>query len=400
MGCDVVIGPNFSGRSALLKARLAEIGTPGSGFFVGPYAEAALSGLSSTVVDEIAIYAAPAAPARDEFPLPALPGIMARKPATLSGGEQVMLALHCFARSGFDSIGIDTALEQLDPRHRAAALAYLGRAEALGFDAVVTDNRIDRAPASWSRIEATVRSSAFACDLAAVAALLAPRPAPVLTIDNLSFAYRGGPPIFTQVSLTMAPGHAYRLTGPNGAGKSTLFKLIAGVLVPQAGRLALDGAAYAPWAGGNRIFALATQNPDHQWCGATLREDLDRRRAALARLTGPAPPDDTRVAALAAHLGTGSLDQHLYELPLAARKRLSWLWPLSGTLPWVMLDEPTVGQDAATRAALAAAVMRLCSTGHGAMFVTHDDDFAALLPHRELRIAGHRVTSDPVDRLS
>ena len=56
-----------------------------------------------------------------------------------------------------------------------------------------------------------------------------------------------------------------------------------------------------------------------------------------------------------------SLDQHLYELPLVARKRLSWLWPLSGALPWIMLDEPTLGQDRATRAALADAIGRLAA---------------------------------------
>ena len=38
---------------------------------------------------------------------------------------------------------------------------------------------------------------------------------------------------------------------------------------------------------------------------------------------------------------------------------LSWLWPLAGALPWIMLDEPTVGQDRATRAALADTIGRL-----------------------------------------
>ena len=47
----------------------------------------------------------------------------ARKPPTLSGGEQVLLALHCFSRSGYAAIGIDTALEQLDPDRRAAVVA-------------------------------------------------------------------------------------------------------------------------------------------------------------------------------------------------------------------------------------------------------------------------------------
>ena len=107
-------------------------------------------------------------------------------------------------------------------------------------------------------------------------------------MHDLSFRYPGGRDIFRDVDLLLEPGRAYRLTGPNGAGKTTLFKLLAGVLAPTAGALTLDGAPYAPWRTGNRIFALATQNPDHQWCGATLAEDLARRRSALARHSGSA----------------------------------------------------------------------------------------------------------------
>jgi len=94
-----------------------------------------------------------------------------------------------------------------------------------------------------------------------------------------------------------------------------------------------------------------------------------------------------RVSALAGALGISSLDTHLYELPLAARKRLSWSWPFAGVHPWIMLDEPTVGQDSATRDALANHLTVLCARGYGVMFVTHDDDFAARLPHGVLTVA-------------
>src|SRR5881628_3397819 len=96
---EFIAGPNFSGRSARLRALLA---ARGESFLIGPYAEAALSGLSSTVADEIEIYRA-----RTERRAPFAAEIAAdaaRKPATLSGGEQVLLALHCFSRSDYDCI--------------------------------------------------------------------------------------------------------------------------------------------------------------------------------------------------------------------------------------------------------------------------------------------------------
>jgi energy-coupling factor transporter ATP-binding protein EcfA2 len=386
-----IAGPNFSGRSDHLMALLRER-APGAAFFIGPYAEAALSGLSSTVADEIDIYSARPSLARPAFLALDFAAYAARKPPTLSGGEQVLLALHCFSLSRYRTIGIDTALEQLDPDNRALALAYLTADEANGFDVALIDNRpVD----GWSKTT-LASTSDFACDLEAATAGLASRTAPTITIERLSFRYPKGRDIFTGVDLTLAPGRAYRLAGPNGAGKTTLFKLLAGVLAPSSGALARDGAPYAPWRDGNRLFAFATQNPDHQWCGATLGEDVARRRTALARhgiaalvaLLFPPPPApaDAGISMLAACLGVRSLDAHLYELPLAARKRLSWLWPLSGTLPWIMLDEPTIGQDAATRAALAAAVARLCAFGHGVVFITHDEEFAGLIDHQPLRL--------------
>jgi energy-coupling factor transporter ATP-binding protein EcfA2 len=377
---ELIAGPNFSGRSAALRERLKAIAP--AAFFIGPYAEAALSGLTSTVADEIAIYQSDE-PSRPAFTQLDFATYTSRKPPTLSGGEQVLLALHCFSRSPYRAIGIDTALEQLDPENRDNALAYLSRDDV---DAVLTDNRID-ALDGWTSVALQATGAVFPCDLERVTAALVPRTAPTIQINHLSFSYPGGRDIFRDMNLTLTPGTIYRLVGQNGAGKTTLFRLLAGVLAPTSGDVALDGAPYAPWRTGNRAFALAAQNPDHQWCGATLAEDITRRRRALARYPEIVIPDDAACTTLAGHLGVPSLDQHLYELPLAARKRVSWLWAFAGAMPWIMLDEPTVGQDRATRAALAAAVGHLASKGYGVLFITHDDTFAAVIPHRALQLA-------------
>ena len=378
---EFISGQNFSGRSAALMESLRE---RKPAFFIGPYAEAALSGLSSTVADEIDIYRAPS-PRRPAFAPLELAAYGPRKPPTLSGGEQVLLALQCFSQSDYARIGIDTALEQLDPANRERALNYLSQGPANGFDAVLIDNTLE-CPVGWTERGCAEPAPAFVGDLAAMTAGLKGRIAPTIAIAQLSFGYPGGRDIFGALDLTLEPGKAYRLTGPNGAGKSTLFRLLAGVLAPSSGSIALDGVTYAPWRTGNRIFALATQNPDHQWCGATLAEDVGRRRVALARFPGIVVPEDAELGRLAARLGILSLDQHLYELPLVARKRLSWLWPLTGTMPWVMFDEPSVGQDRPTRTALAAAISRLAALGHGVVFVTHDDGFAGSIEHRPIQL--------------
>ena len=389
---ELISGPNFSGRSSALMALLHDRAFAPESFYIGPYSEAALSGLSSTIADEIELYAAmPASIKRAPFSLLDVAAFSEREPQTLSGGEQVLLALHCFSLSGYQALAIDTALEQLDQGNRDAALGYLEPRKRLIESVALIDNRLPPPVAGWTCRERAADAADFACDPRRVVDDLPRHQAPAIAIRGLRFAYRHGKEIFHAVDLELEGGAAYRLAGPNGAGKTTLLKLLVGVLAPGAGEVTLGGDSYRPWRQGNRAIALATQNPDHQWCGATLRDDLARRRSAFARWVDPGLLADARMEALAAALGIHSLDARLYELPLAARKRLSWLWPLSGALPWVMLDEPSIGQDVTTRAQLAAAIGRLTTLGYGVLFVTHDDDFAERIPHRALAIGNAQV---------
>jgi energy-coupling factor transporter ATP-binding protein EcfA2 len=381
---EFITGRNFSGRSQQLLARARQFGR--DTYFIGPYAEAALSGLSSTVADEIAIYQAKG-PTEHRPSFGHIAADPKRKPQSLSGGEQVLLALHCFSISAYRTVAIDNALEQLDPRNRGEALAFLNDTT---FDAVLTDNRAR--PADWTCSELPSTNAAFACDWDRLRADILPRRTPVIAVKQLSFSYRAGADIFRDAEVTLEPGQAHRLSGPNGAGKTTFLKILVGALVPRSAQVSLDGERYEPWRRGNHVLALATQNPDQQWCGATLHEDMARRRAALADHDRKAALAEARVAAIARHLGVASIDQHLYELPLAARKRISWLWPFVGAHPWIMLDEPTIGQDDETCRALARTLTELCAAGYGVMFVTHDDAFAAALPHRVLRVENRQIS--------
>ena len=378
-------GKNFSGRSEALLTLLRGGALGTDAFFIGPYAEAALSGLSSNVTDEMLLYGARPTRMRQVFDQLDIDACQTRKPQSLSGGEQVLLALRCFSQSAFDTVAVDTALEQLDEANRAAAFAYLSSRD---FNVALIDNRA--APEGWA-VTRTNEASSYAIDWSALENLVVPQRAPEIAIKRLNFAYRGGKTIFRDASTTLSPGNAYRLYGANGAGKTTLLKILAGALVPTNSDVTLDGKSYAPWRSGNAALAMATQNPDQQWCGATLHEDMIRRRKALGQRAGMLA--DERLLALALALGIASMDQHLYELPLAARKRVSWLWPFAGAQPWIVLDEPTVGQDTETRESLARLLARMCNAGYGILFVTHDADFAAALPHRVLRLENSGINS-------
>ena len=67
----------------------------------------------------------------------------------------------------------------------------------------------------------------------------------LLRIEGLTKAYPG---VLANdsISFTIAPGEVHALLGENGAGKSTLVKMIYGLVKPDAGTMALNGAPFAP----------------------------------------------------------------------------------------------------------------------------------------------------------
>jgi len=75
--------------------------------------------------------------------------------------------------------------------------------------------------------------------------------------DGAAFQFLGvgksffGVPVLKDVSLTLKPGSVLGLVGENGAGKSTLMNVMGGVLRPDAGRMLLRGAPYAPQGPGD-----------------------------------------------------------------------------------------------------------------------------------------------------
>src|SRR5262245_61003381 len=190
---ELISGPNFSGRSAALMALLHDRALAPESFYIGPYSEAALSGLSSTIADEIELYAAMAAGLkRAPFSLLDVAAFSTREPQTLSGGEQVLLALHCFSLSGYQALAIDTALEQLDQGNRDAALDYLDPRKRLVESVVLIDNRLPPPLPGWKCTERRAEATDFACDPHRVVAALPHRQAPAISIRGLNFAYRDG----------------------------------------------------------------------------------------------------------------------------------------------------------------------------------------------------------------
>jgi len=62
----------------------------------------------------------------------------------------------------------------------------------------------------------------------------------LLALDKVYKSY-GSLVAISDISLSVAEGEALGIIGPNGAGKTTLFALVAGAIMPDSGRILLDG---------------------------------------------------------------------------------------------------------------------------------------------------------------
>lgn len=404
-------GGNFSGRSLALQTELKAHGAPRHTAFLGPFAETCLSGFAITPKDELRLYGqrTPGGPWADLFSCKEGQPI-----STLSGGEQVMLALTVLSgRSDVRCAGVDCALEQLDANNRQLGLDLLGThvREAIHLvdhrlrpeDFPASEVRIPQAPAQ--RRYAFAPQAAAGADIPVFAQL--PRrpaerirsvashdaPAPSIEMRDLGFAYTKPTPVFQECTVHLEPGRVYRLFGPNGSGKSTFFKLLCGLLKPQSGALLVAGQPYRPFANGNALVAYAMQNPDEQWVAITLDADLATRIERQSQVFG-----DAQRAIWARYFRMFDVDltqaTHVLDYPRALRKRLSWYWALSGIMPWSVLDEPTLGQDDATVSALADRIGHLAAAGRGVVIVTHDRRLMDALRPVVLRIADLTVRED------
>jgi len=175
---------------------------------------------------------------------------------------------------------------------------------------------------------------------------------------------RGGRQVFRNMSFALDAGTALLVTGPNGAGKSSLLRVVAGLIQPSQGTLALDGGDPERTIG-EQAHYLGHQ--DALKPALTARENLD----FWASVLGAADAREKAIDALAS-VGLDRL-AHLPAAYLSAgqRRRLSLARMVAVARPIWLLDEPTAALDTAAQAVLADLMRAHCAGGGLILAATH-----------------------------
>jgi heme exporter protein A len=179
-----------------------------------------------------------------------------------------------------------------------------------------------------------------------------------LLIEGLA-CVRGGREIFAGLDAVVAAGETLEVTGPNGAGKSSLLRLIAGLLRPAAGRIALSGAGEPPGTSAHFVGHL-----DGVKLAVTGRENLVFLRALLG--------GETAIDDALARLGLATVaDLPVRMYSAGQRRRLALARLVLAQRALWLLDEPLTALDAEGQETFRAIANRHLAGGGLIVAATH-----------------------------
>ena len=215
-----------------------------------------------------------------------------------------------------------------------------------------------------------------------------------LRFENVTFQYNPQVTALRDIDLTIRQGELVAIIGENGAGKSTLVKHMNGLLRPTNGRVLVEewdtreheAAELAARVG------LAFQNPDDQLFKGSVESEV----AFGPENLGFSEEDSaTAVAEALALVGlSGDAESHPHDLHSSQRRLVALAATLAMRTPVVVIDEPTIGQDAAGVARLGEIVAGLHADGRTVIAISHHIEFCAANFTRIVVMSQGRIIAD------
>lgn len=219
----------------------------------------------------------------------------------------------------------------------------------------------------------------------------------MVTLEKVAYWYRDDSALaLRNLSLGIRPGEAVCLMGRNGSGKSTLARLIAGLIKPRRGRIAVDGRT----VGGDTLdsgVGILFQNPDNQMIATLVEKEL---AFALENQAVPQDKMEQAVAAIAERFGiTHLLPRLTNELSGGEKQRVALAATMIQRPSVLILDEPDAFLDENGRRILSRELEQIhrFNSELVEIRITQDPSVALGYPRLVVVDAGEIVADGPPD---
>lgn len=202
----------------------------------------------------------------------------------------------------------------------------------------------------------------------------------IISVNQLSFKYdeEQAEPTIDNVSFNIKAGEWVAVIGHNGSGKSTIAKLLVGLLAAKSGRVEVIGQELTEetvWAI-RRQAGLVFQNPDNQFVGATVEDDV---AFGLENAGVPREEMITRVEAALSQVGMLEFrTKEPVNLSGGQKQRVAIAGVLALQPKIIILDEATSMLDPDGREEVMAVIRQVKEEKNLTVIsITHDIDEAA-----------------------
>lgn len=211
-------------------------------------------------------------------------------------------------------------------------------------------------------------------------------------INNLSFEYEEGAKTIDHISFSVPKGSYTVVLGHNGSGKSTIAKLIIGLLEPKTGDITVDGIHLDE----EHLYdvrekvGIVFQNPDNQFIGSTVRDDI---AFGLENLCVPTEDMEDIIETYAKKVNmTEFLDHEPTKLSGGQKQRVAIAGILAMHPSIIILDEATSMLDPRGKIEINNLVHELNKTQNMTILsITHDIEEAAFSDYVVLLDNGHII---------
>ncbi|MBQ2659280.1 MAG: ABC transporter ATP-binding protein [Erysipelotrichaceae bacterium] len=216
----------------------------------------------------------------------------------------------------------------------------------------------------------------------------------MIEIKNASFRYPNGFVALENINLTIKEGEKVAIVGQNGAGKTTCVKMMNGLNRPFEGDVIIDGVntKEVTVATVARKVGYVFQNPDEQIFNSTARKEIEfmPRYYKLSEEEVKQRVDHAvEICDIAKYMDTNP-----YEIPYPIRKFVAIAAVIASRPKYIVLDEPTAGQDLHGTEVLGKMVDTLTNEGITVLTITHDMEFAVRNFDRIIAMAHKNIICD------